>query len=109
MGNKEERKKNDGEPAAGTDKMILQLYVSGMSVKSMEAIENIKRFCSEYLHDAYELETIDLYKNPGAASEHQIVFSPSLVKKHPLPKKILIGTFEDTEKMIKSLGLKISE
>jgi circadian clock protein KaiB len=108
MDNKDERKKTDGERAAVTDKMILQLYVSGMSAKSMEAIENIKRFCSDYLQDAYELDIIDLYKNPGAASEHQIVFSPSLVKKQPLPKKILIGTFEDTQKIIKSLGIKIS-
>jgi len=91
------------------EKMILQLYVSGMSPKSMEAIENIKRLCTEYLREAYKLEIIDLYKNPGAAKEQQIIFSPSLVKTWPLPKKTLIGTFEDTEKVIKILGIKISE
>lgn len=88
-------------------KYVLQLYVSGMSSKSMEAIENIKKICDEHLSGAYDLEIIDLYKNPAAAGEQQIVFSPSLIKQSPLPKKILIGTFADTEKVIKGLGIKL--
>jgi len=87
------------------DKLILQLYVSGMSPKSMEAIENIKRLCDEYLKDAFELEIIDIYKNPEVATHQQIVFSPSLIKKLPLPKKTLIGNFSDSEKVIKALGI----
>ena len=88
-------------------KVVLQLYVSGMSPKSMEAIENIKRLCDEHLQGAFKLEIIDLYKNPEAASEQQIIFSPSLIKTLPLPRKILIGTFSDTEKVIKELGITI--
>ena len=91
------------------DKLVLQLYVSGMSPKSMEAIENIKRLCDEHLSEAFELEIIDLYKNPAAASEQQIVFSPSLIKRFPLPKKTLIGNFSDTEKIIKALGIAFKE
>jgi len=90
-------------------KLVLQLYVAGMSAKSMEAIENIKRICDENLQDAFELEIIDLYKNPEAASGQQIIFSPSLVKQLPLPKKIIIGTFADSEKVIKGLGITIRE
>ena len=87
-------------------KLMLQLFVSGMSPKSMEAIENIKALC-ETLKGLVELEIIDLYKNPEAASERQIIFSPSLVKFLPLPKKILIGTFADKEKVIKALGITV--
>ena len=94
---------------AAEGKLVLQLYVSGMSPKSMQAIENIKRLCDENLQGAFELEIIDLYKNPEAAGEQQIIFSPSLVKQLPLPKKILIGTFADKEKVIKGLGITIRE
>ena len=87
------------------DKLVLQLYVSGMSPKSMEAIENIKRLCDEHLNDAFELEIIDIYKNPELASEQHIIFSPSLIKHLPLPKRTLIGTLTDTEKVIKALGI----
>ncbi|MDP4211859.1 MAG: circadian clock KaiB family protein [Bacteroidota bacterium] len=90
-------------------KIILQLYVSGMTPRSMQAIENIKRLCDEHLKDAFELEIIDLYKNPEMASEQQIVFSPSLIKSLPLPKRTLIGTFSDTDKVIKGLGIMFKE
>src|SRR5277367_3428674 len=86
-------------------KLVLQLYVSGMSPKSMEAIGNIKKICSELMEDSFQLEIIDLYKHPELASEQQIIFSPSLIKRLPLPKKTLVGTFSDTEKVIRGLGI----
>jgi len=91
------------------NKLVLQLYVSGMSPKSMEAIENIKKLCGDLMEDSFQLEIIDLYKHPELASEQQIVFSPSLIKRHPLPKKTLIGTFSDSEKVIRGLGVTIKE
>ena len=90
-------------------KLILQLYVCGMSPKSMDAIDKIKHLCDENLQGAFELEIIDLYKNPEAASEMQIVFSPSLIKQLPLPKRTLVGDFSDTEKVIKGLGIVINK
>jgi circadian clock protein KaiB len=90
-------------------KLILQLYVSGMSPKSMEAIENIKLLCETYLEGAFDLEIIDLYKNPEAATLNQIVFSPSLIKQLPLPKKTIIGNYSDTNKVIKGLGIRLKE
>ena len=86
-------------------KLILKLYVSGMSPKSLEAIQNIKQLCDTYLKDAFELEIIDIYKNPELASEQSIVFSPSLIKQLPLPKKVLIGTLKNSEKVITALGI----
>jgi circadian clock protein KaiB len=90
-------------------KLVLKLYVSGMSPKSMEAIINLKNLCDEHLKDAFELEIIDIYKNPELASEQHIVFSPSLIKQLPLPKKTLVGTLADTDKVIKALGIIFKE
>ncbi len=87
------------------DKLMLQLYVSGMSQKSMEAIQNIKRICDERFKNAFVLEIIDIYKNPEVAVEQHIVFSPSLIKHYPPPKRTLIGNLSDTEKVIKALGI----
>jgi circadian clock protein KaiB len=87
------------------EKFVLTLYVAGMTRKSMEAIENIKFLCDEHLKDSFELEIIDIYKNPKIAEEQHIVFSPSLLKKLPLPKKTLVGTLSDTKKVLKALGL----
>ncbi len=86
-------------------KLVLKLYVSGMSSKSMKAIENIKLLCEEHLKGAFELEIIDIFKNPKLALEQHIVYSPSLLKKLPLPQKTLVGTLSDTTKVLKALGI----
>lgn len=96
-------------PSKNADKLILKLYVSGMSPKSMEAIKNLKQLCDEHLKEDFELEIIDIYKKPELAEEQHIVFCPSLIKQLPLPKKILIGTLSDTEKVISALGIIISK
>jgi circadian clock protein KaiB len=86
-------------------KYVFQLYVSGMSMKSMEAIENINKFCNQYLEGNFELEIIDIYKHPEAATAQHIICSPSLLKLHPEPRKILVGTLGDTKKILKVLGI----
>ena len=98
-------KKKQVSKLLASEKLVLQLYVSGMSPRSMEAIENIKKLCDEHLNETFELEIVDIYKHPEVAAEQHIVFSPSLIKHLPLPKKTLIGNLSDTEKVIKALGI----
>lgn len=71
----------------------------------MQAIENLTLLCNEHLKGRFELEIIDIFKNPKLASEQNIVFIPSLFKCLPLPKKMLMGTLSDTEKVLKALGV----
>ncbi|MBV9962488.1 MAG: circadian clock KaiB family protein [Parafilimonas sp.] len=87
------------------EKLELRLYVSGMSARSMEAIENIRKLCDEYLNNKVELEIIDIYKYPELAAQQQVVFCPSLIKTYPLPKKILVGTLSNSEKVMNALGI----
>ncbi len=91
------------------EKIVLRLFVSGMSRKSMEAIEHINKLCGEYLKDAFELEIIDIYKNPEKLEGEQVIFSPSLIKKLPLPRKMIIGNFSDSDKVIKALGISFKD
>ena len=74
----------------------------------MLAIKNIRLLCDKYFKDKFELEIIDLYKKPEAAHINQVIFSPSLVKVSPLPRKILIGTFADPEQVVRSLNFHAS-
>jgi circadian clock protein KaiB len=91
------------------NRFVLKLYVSGMSENSMLAIENVKGICDEYLNGVFDLDIIDIYKNPAVAEEQQIVFSPSLIKLLPEPKKIFIGNFSNKEKVIRGLGFQIKD
>jgi circadian clock protein KaiB len=90
-------------------KIILQLYITGMSENSVRAIQNITEFCELYLKDRVDLEIIDIYKNPSVAEEQKIVFSPSLIRQLPLPRRILIGDLSDTKKVLYGLGITFKE
>jgi circadian clock protein KaiB len=85
-------------------KYILRLYVTGSSTRSLRAISNLKKFCEEHLPD-YDLEVIDIYKNPSAAREEQIIAAPTLVKKLPRPLRRFVGDLSNTEKLL--VGMEI--
>ena len=83
---------------------ILRLYVTGSSHRSLRAVYNLKKLCEEYLPD-YDLEVIDIYKDPEAAREEQIIAAPTLVKKLPHPLRKFVGDMSNTEKILVGLDL----
>jgi circadian clock protein KaiB len=80
-----------------------------MSENSVRAVQNITLLCDQYLKDRVDLEIIDIYKNPSVAEEQMIVFSPSLIRQLPLPRKTFIGDLSDAEKVILGLGINLNE
>jgi circadian clock protein KaiB len=51
------------------------------------------------------LEVIDIYKDPGAAREEQIIAAPTLVKKLPRPIRKFVGDMSNTQKILVGLDL----
>lgn len=84
---------------------ILRLYVTGSSHRSLRAVYNLKKLCEEYLPDDYDLEVIDIYKDPAAAREAQIIAAPTLVKKLPHPIRKFVGDMSNTQKILVGLDL----
>ena len=58
----------------------LVLYVAGQTPKSMAAIANLERICAEHAPNAYEIEVVDLKKQPQLARQHGIVAIPMSVR-----------------------------
>jgi circadian clock protein KaiB len=87
-------------------KYILRLYVTGMTEKSTQAIENIRQICEDHLKGHYDLEVIDIYQQPVLARGDQIIAAPTLIKKLPLPLRRFIGNLSDKEKILLGLELK---
>ncbi len=85
-------------------KYILRLYVTGSSANSLKAVANLKKICEEHLPD-YDLEVIDIYKNPDAAREEQIIAAPTLVKKLPKPLRKFVGDLSNTKKILVGLDI----
>jgi circadian clock protein KaiB len=100
-----------GKPGSNSrqSKYVLRLYVSGSTLKSALAVENIKRICEQYLKNHYELEVIDIYQQPHLAREEQIVAVPTLVKRLPPPQRRLIGDLSNLRTVLVGLGLGMRE
>ena len=84
----------------------LRLYVIGTSPQSVSAINNLKKICDEHLQGRYELEVIDLYQQPQLAQGEQIIASPTLIKKLPLPLRRVIGDMSNAERVLVGLDLR---
>ena len=85
-------------------KYILRLYVTGSSARSLNAVRNLQKICEEHLPD-YDLEVIDIYKDPAAAREAQIIAAPTLVKKLPVPLRRFVGDLSNTQKLLVGLDI----
>jgi len=86
-------------------KYILRLYVTGMTPKSTLAIANVRKLCEKHLEGRYELAVIDIYQQPNLAEGEQIIATPTLIKKLPLPPRRLIGDMSDTERFLAGIDL----
>jgi circadian clock protein KaiB len=90
---------------ANAEPYILCLYVTGMSPRSAEAYANIRAICEKHLHGRYDLEVVDIYKQPSSARDEQIIAAPTLVKRLPVPLKRLVGDLSREDRVLMGLGL----
>lgn len=90
-------------------KYVLRLYVSGSTLKSALAVENIKRICEQHLKNRYDLKVIDIYQQPNLARDEQIVAVPTLIKRFPPPLRRLIGDLSNSKRVLFGLDLGMRE
>jgi circadian clock protein KaiB len=88
------------------EKYLLRLYVAGQTPKSLAAIANLKKVCEEHLAGNYEIDLIDLLKNPQLAAGDQILAVPTLVRRLPEPLKRIIGDLSNSERVLVGLDIK---
>ena len=84
---------------------VLRLFVTGTGPRSARAIQNIRAICDERLAGRYALEIVDIYQHPEQAKPEQILVAPTLIKRHPLPVRRLIGDLSDIARVLAGLGL----
>ena len=83
----------------------LRLFITGSTPRSTRAIENMRRICTENLEGHFDLEVVDVYQNPEATKEFQIIATPTLVKILPEPLRRIIGDLSDRERVLAGLDL----
>ena len=77
---------------------VLALYITGQSVRSLQAIANLRRLC-EHFGDTCELTIVDVLERPQLAEDERILATPTVIRRRPLPMRRVIGDLSDLEKV----------
>ncbi len=89
-----------------TNRWHLRLYIADQSAKSMTALANLRRLCSERLGGHCDVEVIDLLRNPARAKSDEIVAIPTLVWAEPgKTRRRVFGDLSNTQRVLSGLGL----
>ena len=95
-----------GKSKASKDFWKLRLYIAGETSRSLAALENLQKICDEHLTGKYQVEVVDLLKNPHLAEGDQILAVPTLVRRLPPPLKKIIGDLSNTQRVLVGLDLR---
>jgi len=90
---------------SGPGRYMLRLFTSGSTPRSTRALQNLRDICETDLQGNYDLEVVDIYQEPGRATESDIIAAPTLIKEEPPPTKRMVGDLSDRPKVL--LGLAI--
>ncbi|HTD27924.1 MAG TPA: circadian clock KaiB family protein [Xanthomonadaceae bacterium] len=82
-----------------------QLYVAGDAQNSVQAIANLNTLCRTHLRDQYEIEIVDVFREPRRALAEGIFMTPTLVKLAPPPIRRIVGSLSQTHVVLQALGL----
>lgn len=86
-------------------KYVFHLYVAGQTARSQAAEANLRALCGSRLPNGYELEVVDITRDPGIAEELRILATPVVVRIAPPPVRRAIGDLSDHRRAAHVLGL----
>ena len=96
---------SDDQRTATRQEYVLRLYVAGSTLRSREAIRNIRQFCEKHLAGRCDLQVIDIYQQPELAADAQIIAAPTLIKLVPGPMRRAIGDMSNEARVLRALDL----
>ncbi len=86
-------------------KVVLSLYISTKTAKTDHLTQVIRNMCYDFYKDEYELAVYSVLEHPDIAEREHILATPTLVREFPLPRKHIIGDFNQSEKIASLLEL----
>lgn len=92
------------------NKFVLKLFIAGRTVRTEQAINNIREICERDLGtDEYELLVIDVLERPHLAEAEKILATPTLIKELPPPLRRVVGDLSDRDRVLVGLEFAVEE
>jgi circadian clock protein KaiB len=82
-----------------------RLYVADSTHNSAMALANLTAICKKRLAGDFELEVVDVFKEPTRAAADGIRMTPTLIRLLPGPTRKIVGNLSDTPQVMHALGL----
>lgn len=82
-----------------------QLFVADQALNSVQAVANLHALCETYLPNRYEIDVIDVLRQPERALAEKVFMTPTLLKLEPGPAQRIVGNLSRTDIVLQCLGL----
>jgi len=82
-----------------------RLYVAGDALNSAQARTNLAAICRTHLLDRYEVDIVDVFREPKRALADRVFMTPTLIKLTPAPARRVVGTLSQVPIVLQALGL----
>ena len=83
----------------------LELYVAGQAPNSEAAVAALRLLVAAFPGRTFELEIIDVLRDPERALRGGVLITPALHKILPLPERRVLGNLRDRRILLDVLGL----
>jgi len=82
-----------------------RLYVADHAQNSADALNNLTALCDSHLPDRFQIEVVDVLREPMRALTDGIFMTPTLIKLAPGPQRKIVGTLSQVHTVLLVLGL----
>jgi circadian clock protein KaiB len=83
----------------------LRLYVASGAPNSAQALGNIRALCATHLPGGFEIELVDVFREPKRALADEVFMTPTLMRIAPAPMVRIVGTLNSARPVLDALGL----
>jgi circadian clock protein KaiB len=84
---------------------LLRLYVTMQSTKSIKAHLYLEEICEMEKNGNYQIELINLLRNPQLGPDHQILPTTKVVMKLPEPFRKIIEDLNNSDRVLVGIDL----
>ena len=86
-------------------KFRFRLYVAAGAQNSVHALANLMELCNEHLLGRFEIEVVDVFRQPKRALADGVLMTPTLLKLEPNPVLRIIGSLSQRQVVVRAIGL----
>lgn len=82
-----------------------RLFVADNTPNSVLALANLNAICRKHLPDAFEIEVVDVFREPRRALAEGVFLTPTVIRLAPSPLVRIVGTLSHLRTVLHALGL----